>query len=255
MEEGVTKRGTPDTRPELAGASVLVVGLGALGSAAARHLASAGVGRLVLLDPDTVEVSNLHRQLLYDTSRIGRPKVACAAEWLRERHPRLRVEAHVERLTSDNAARRFAGADFVVDATDGAPAKFLLNDAAVRGRRPYSHAGVLGFRGQTMTVWPGRSACYRCLFPEAPVEGDVPSCREAGIVGPLAGLIGSIQAAEAIRTLLGQPPVLLGRLLTFDALAARWRRIEVPRAPDCPACGDRPAAAKLDAVGEARYGG
>lgn len=240
--------------PKLAELSVLVVGLGALGSAAVRQLASAGIGRLVLVDPDVVELSNLHRQLLYDNARTGVPKVTSAAEWLRARHPGICVEAHAERLEAGNAVPRFAGVDFVIDATDGAATKFLLNDTAVLGGRPYSHAGVLGFRGQTMTVWPGRSACYRCLFPEAPIEGDVPGCREAGIVGPVAGLIGSIQAAEAIRALRGEPLALLGRLLTFDALAVRWRRVEVPRVPDCPACGDHPANRKLDAFGEARYG-
>jgi molybdopterin/thiamine biosynthesis adenylyltransferase len=170
------------------------------------------------------------------------------------RAPGIRVETRVDRLGPDNAAGYFAGVDFAIDATDGAAAKFLLNDTAVLAGVPYSHAGILGFRGQTMTVWPGRSACYRCLFPEAPGEGEVPGCSEAGIVGPVAGLIGSIQAAEAIRVLRGEAPALLGRLLTFDALAVRWRRIAVPRAPDCPACAERPTARKLDAVGEARYG-
>jgi molybdopterin/thiamine biosynthesis adenylyltransferase len=255
MTKEQARRGrSGDPRRVLAGASVLVAGLGALGSAAARRLADAGVGRLVLVDPDVVELSNLHRQLLHDTSRIGRPKVDSAAESLRAGHPRLCVETHVGALDPTNSARYLAAAEFVIDATDGVASKFLLNDAAVLSGRPYSHAGILGFRGQTMTVCPGRSACYRCLFPEPPAGDEVPSCREAGIVGAVAGVIGSIQAAEAIRTLLGTNPALLGSLMTFDALTFRWRRVEVRRAPDCPACGDRPPAGLLDAAGDASYG-
>lgn len=241
----------------LADARVLIVGIGALGCPAARHLAAAGVGTLVLLDPDRVELSNLHRQILHRTSTIGSPKVESAAARLRAHFPAVRVEPRGEALTAANLADYFQGADFVIDATDGVAAKFLVNDGAVRAGRPFSHAGILGFVGQTMTVQPGRSACYRCLFPEPPQPGGVPSCQEAGVVGGIAGLIGSLQAAEAIKYLTGHGELLTDRLLTYDGLSGRWRHVRLTRNPRCPVCADLPAAASglpLDASGRARYG-
>lgn len=239
----------------LADATVLVVGVGALGCPAALHLAAAGVGRVVLVDPDRVEVSNLHRQILHRTSSIGAYKVDSAAARLREGSPALRLDTHAEALTEANLPALFDDADFVVDATDGIDAKFLINDGAVRRGRPFSHAGVLGFLGQTMTVLPGRSACYRCLFPERPPADEVPSCQEAGVVGGIAGLIGSLQAAEAIKYLLDTEPLLTDCLLSYEALAGRWRRVRLRRNPRCPVCA---AAAGpvglLDASNRARYG-
>jgi len=239
----------------LAEARVLIVGVGALGCPAALALAQAGVGTLALIDPDRVELSNLHRQILHHTDAIGMPKVLSAASQLRRRAPGVRVEAQVAALTADTLPELFAGADFIIDATDGVAAKFLINDGAVRGGRPYSHAGVLGFIGQTMTVVPGRSACYRCLFPEPPPPDDVPTCQAAGVVGPIAGVIGALQAAEAIKYLTGEGALLTDALVTYDALHGRWRRVPLGRNPRCPVCAARPRGALLDADNGARYGG
>jgi len=232
-------------RDALAESRVLIVGTGALGCPAAFQLAAAGVGTLLLLDPDVVELSNLHRQILHRTSTLGVPKVESAAARLRTLQPDARVECHTGRLTAQNVTRFFRDADFVIDATDSVGAKFLINDGAVLLRRPYSHAGVLGFLGQTMTVVPGQTACYRCLFPEPPPADAIPTCQEAGVIGAVAGVIGSVQAAEAIKHLAGAAPALADRLLTFDALSRRWRTVALARNPRCPACGEQPSIAAL----------
>jgi molybdopterin/thiamine biosynthesis adenylyltransferase len=246
----------------LAAARVLIVGVGALGCPAAWHVAAAGIGTVVLIDPDRVELSNLHRQLLHGTSALGMPKVASAAARLRDRFPAVRVETHAEALTAANLPALFGAVDFVIDATDGVAAKFLINDGAVRSRRAFSHAGILGFLGQTMTVLPGRSACYRCLFPEPPPAGEVASCQEAGVVGGIAGVIGALQAAEAIKYLSGAGELATDCLVTYDALAGQWRRVRLTRNPRCPVCahlttgvtaGDPPPDL-LDAPNRARYG-
>jgi molybdopterin/thiamine biosynthesis adenylyltransferase len=226
---------------------VLVVGVGALGCPAAWTLAAAGIGRLTLLDPDRVELSNLHRQFLHSTATLGLPKVESAAARLRAAFPTLRIETRADAVTAENLPAYFAAADFVIDATDGVTAKFLLNDGAVRCRRPYSHAGVLGFLGQTLTVLPGQSACYRCLFPEAPAPDEVPSCQAAGVIGAIAGVIGAVQAGEALAYLDGRRPSLADHLLSHDALSGRWRRIQVARNPRCPLCAGL-APAVLDAA-------
>ncbi len=218
------------------GATVAVVGVGALGCAAAEALAAAGVGRLVLFDADVVELSNLHRQLLHRTADLGRAKVDSAAAKLVARHPATSVEAHRERLTAVNVDTALAGVECIVDATDGFEAKFLLNDGAIRLQIPLVHAGVVRFLGQVMTIIPGESACYRCLFGAPPAPGDVPSCQEAGVLGSLAGTIGLLQAAEVIRYLSGSGALLTNQLLTYDALAGRWRHVRLRRNPACPAC-------------------
>lgn len=241
-----------NARERLVRRRVLIVGLGALGTPAALQLASAGVGTLVLVDPDVVELSNLHRQILYGMEDLGTKKVEAAKGRLVSLHPTVVVEARPERLTADNLAPLFAKVDFVIDATDGVEAKFLINDGAISNERSFSHAGVLGFQGQTMTVVPGRSACFRCLFPEPPPPGSVASCQEAGILGPTAGFIASVQASEAIRVLLGEPPLLADHLLTYDASTQRCRRVQLTRNPRCPVCG--PGALSLEAVAGASYG-
>jgi len=200
---------------------VLVIGVGGLGAPAATALAAAGVGMLGLVDPDVVEVSNLHRQPLYTGADVGRPKVEVATERLRGLAPALR------------------GFDVVLDGTDTIAAKFVVSDAAVAAGVPLVHAGVLGFRAQLLTVLPGRSACYRCVFEEAPPPGDVPSCQEAGVLGPVAALAGALQAAEAIRLLAGEPPAWANALLALDTQAGRWRTVPVAPNPRCPACAPR----------------
>jgi len=217
-------------------AAVAVVGVGALGCAVAEALAAAGVGRLVLFDADVVELSNLHRQLLHRTADLGRAKVDSAAAKLVARHPATSVEAHRERLTAVNVDTALAGVECIVDGTDGFEAKFLLNDAAIRLQIPLVHAGIVRFLGQVMTIIPGESACYRCLFGAPPAPGDVPSCQEAGVLGSLTGTIGLLQAAEVIRYLSGSGALLTNRLLTYDALAGRWRHVRLRRNPACPAC-------------------
>jgi molybdopterin/thiamine biosynthesis adenylyltransferase len=223
-------------RRQLAAARVLVVGAGGLGTPAAAHLAAAGVGTIGLVDFDVVDPSNLHRQVLYTAADHGRAKVEALGARLVALHPQGTVETVPARLGPDNAPGLLARFDFVIDGTDALATKFLVNDAAVATGTPYSHAGVLGFLGQTMTVLPRRSTCYRCLFGAPPPAGEVPSCQEAGILGPVAGVIGTIQAAEAIRYLLGADVLLADRLLTYDALRSRWRTVQLRPNPRCAAC-------------------
>lgn len=229
---------------------MLVVGLGALGIPAAWALAAAGVGRLTLVDPDRVELSNLHRQWLYPTAALGAPKAELAAARLRAAFPRTAVEARVEAVTATTLPALFGAADVVLDATDGVDTKFLLNDGAVAARRAFSHAGVLGLLGQALTVLPGRSACLRCLFPEPPAADDLPTCQSAGVLGAVAGVVAAVQAGEALAVLAGRTPALAGALLSYDARHERWRQVRVARNPRCPTCAALPAAA-LDAAAPA----
>ena len=224
-----------ETNARLARARVLIVGVGGLGSPAAAALAAAGVGTLALMDPDLVDVSNLHRQTLYGAADVGRRKVEVAAERLRARHPALRVETWPERFGPESAAR-LRGVDVVLDGTDTIGAKFAVNDAAVAAGVPLVHAGVLGFRAQLLTVLPGTSACYRCVFEEAPPPGDVPSCQEAGVLGPVTALAGALQAAEAIGLLTGRGAAFVDRLLTLDLHAGHHRIVPLPPGPRCTIC-------------------
>lgn len=218
-------------------ARVLIVGLGGLGSPAALALAAAGVGALGLVDPDVVEPSNLPRQLLYDDGDVGRPKVEVAAARLEAAVPGLRVEAWRERFApGETWERRVAAFDLVVDGTDTIPAKFLLNDIAVAAGRPLVHAGVLGFSAQVLTVLPGRSACYRCIFEEAPPVAETPTCEAAGVLGPVVALAGAVQASEAVHVLDGGAPAFADRLLTFDLSTGRARAVPVRPNPRCTTC-------------------
>jgi molybdopterin/thiamine biosynthesis adenylyltransferase len=214
----------------------LIVGAGGLGAPAASHLAGAGVGTIGIIDPDRVELTNLHRQLVYGDADIGRPKVAAARDYLRRVALSVTVDVMEDRLDANNAARVIAGYDVVIDASDNFETKFLINDVAVGSGTPFSHGGVVGLLGQTMTVVPGRSACVRCLFGGPPPAGTTPSCQDAGILGPVAGAIGAIQAAETIALLLDDHSALLDRLLTYDALRNRWRAVDLRRDPRCPVC-------------------
>lgn len=227
-------------RERLAQSRVLIVGVGGLGAPGALRLAAAGVGTLGLIDGDAVELSNLHRQIIYRTTDIGQPKVAAAAARLATLYPRVGVRCFARRLTADNAAHIFGDFDFIIDATDGIASKYLVNDVAVLCGVPFSHAGALAFEGQTMTVVPRHSACLRCLFPSPPAPDEMPTCQEAGIIGSVAGSIGVLQATEALKYLLGVGTCLTNRLLTYDALTARWRTIVLARRRDCPLCGEYP---------------
>jgi adenylyltransferase/sulfurtransferase len=219
---------------------VLLIGMGGLGAPAAMALAAAGVGTLGLVDPDTVEVSNLHRQPLYTDEDLGRPKVEVAAERLRAAAPALRVETWRARFGAADA-HLLRGFDVVLDGTDSIAAKFVVNDAAVSAGVPLVHVGVLGFRAQLLTVLPGRSACFRCVFEEEPPPGDIPSCQEAGVLGPVPVLAGALQAAEAIRLLAGERPAYANALLAIDTQAGSWRSVPLAPSPHCPACAPRAA--------------
>jgi adenylyltransferase/sulfurtransferase len=220
-------------------ASVLVIGAGGLGSPAALYLAAAGIGRLGLVDPDSVELSNLQRQVLHYTPDIGRAKVDSARAKLAQLNPDVEVETHLVRLDEDNARQLLERYDFLIDGSDNFTTKFLVNDTAVKMGIAYSHAGIVRLQGQTMTVVPGRSACYRCLFKAPPPPEEILSCQQAGILGAVAGTIGSIQATEAIKYLTGlEEGLLLDRLLTYDAAAMAFHLVEVKKDAGCRACGE-----------------
>lgn len=223
----------------LRAAAVLVVGLGALGSPAGYYLAAAGVGRLGLIDGDRVDLSNLHRQILYATGDVGRPKVEPARERLLALNPEVRVEAALASVTAANAADVIRGYDVVVSAVDNAATRYALNDACLAAGVPLVDAGIVGFQAILMTVVPGAGPCYRCLFPDPPAAGAAPTCAEAGVIGALAGVIGALQALEAIKLLLGAGAPYAGRVLQFDGLSGRFREVPWPRDPGCPVCGDR----------------
>jgi molybdopterin/thiamine biosynthesis adenylyltransferase/rhodanese-related sulfurtransferase len=225
--------------------SVLLVGAGGLGSPAALYLAGAGVGRIGIVDFDVVDESNLQRQILHDTTWVGRPKIDSAAVRLRALNPHVRVETHPEALTRDNALALLAGYDVIVDGTDNFETRYLTNDACFFLRKPNVHGAIFRFEGQASVFWPDRGPCYRCLFPEPPPPGLVPSCAEGGVLGILPGVIGSIQATEAIKILLGVGELLVGRLLLYDALAMRFDELTLRRDPDCRLCSPRATIREL----------
>lgn len=225
----------------LCNARVLVVGAGGLGSPAAIYLAAAGVGTIGIIDHDRVDVTNLQRQILHATADIGRFKVDSAAEAIRAMNPDTCVEPISMMLRAENVIRIISDYDFIIDGTDNFSAKFLVNDACVIRKIPFSHGGVLGFTGQAMTVMPGRSACYRCIFRQPPPPGAVATCSEAGVLGSVAGMLGTLQATEALKYLTGAGQLLSDILLKFDALAMRFRTVALNRQHDCPVCGKKPS--------------
>jgi adenylyltransferase/sulfurtransferase len=224
----------------LRAARVLIVGAGGLGSPLALYLAAAGVGTLGIVDEDRVELSNLQRQIAHTTARIGAPKVASAAEAVCAINPGVRVEAHATRLTADNAAALIADFDIVCDGTDNFATRFLLADACALGRRTLVSAAVLRFEGQLSVFKPHAGGpCYRCLYPEPPPAGLVPTCAEAGVLGAVTGVMGTLQATEVLKEILGIGETLSGRLLIWDALASRFRTVRLPPDPGCALCGPR----------------
>jgi len=239
----------PDGQAALLESAVLVVGAGGLGSPVIQYLAAAGVGRLGIADDDRVERSNLQRQVIHGDSDVGRPKADSAAEFVAELNPDVTVQPHELRVSPDNVMDLIDDYDVVVDATDNFQARFLLNDACVLTETPLSHGAVYRFEGQVTTFERGAdSPCYRCLFPEAPPEGAVPNCATAGVLGIVPGLIGSIQATEVIKLLLGYGDSLEGRLWSFDAAGMEVESVPLRRNPGCPVCGDNPAVTTLDDV-------
>ncbi len=222
---------------KLLAARVLIVGAGGLGAPAALYLAAAGVGIIGLLDGDEVDVTNLQRQIIHHTSDIGRRKVDSAADKVRAINPDVTVRTYDVWARADNIREIIKEYDFVIDGVDNFPAKFLINDACYFERIPFCHAGILQFEGQLMTILPGRTSCYRCIFPTVPPPGSVPSCGQAGVLGVLPGIIGSLQATEAIKYVLGIGDLLTDALLTYSALTMEFRRVRASRNPDCALCG------------------
>ena len=235
----------PVGQRRLKASRVLVVGAGGLGSPVAMYLAAAGVGTLGIADFDVVDTTNLQRQVIHGTSDVGRPKLDSARDRIAEINPHVRVVPHAERLTSANALEVVGDYDVVVDGTDNFPTRYLLNDACVLLGKPNVYGSILRWEGQASVFWAGHGPCYRCLFAEPPPPGLVPNCAEGGVLGVLPGIVGSIQAAEAVKLLLGAGEPLTGRLLIFDALRMRFREMRLRRDPACPVCGENPSVRAL----------
>src|ERR1041385_1725804 len=228
---------------------VLVIGAGGLGSPAAFYLAAAGIGTVGIVDPDRVELSNLQRQILHVTKDIGRSKTASATRKLHELNPDVEVKTYCVRFESSNAAEIAASYDFIIDGSDNFETEFLVNDVAIRLGIAFSHAGIVRLQGQTMTVLPGKTACYRCLFDAPPPPEEILNCQQAGILGAVAGTLGTIQATEAIKYLAGfEEGLITDRLLTYDAKAMKFHSIDINRNPQCPACGTASAKPNLSAT-------
>ncbi len=229
---------------KLLNSGVLIIGAGGLGSPAALYLAAAGVGRLGIVDFDVVDLSNLQRQLLHHVHDLGRPKVTSAAETIAEINPDVKVVSHPIQLSSENVKEVLSDYDVVVNGCDNFPTRYLVNDACVFLNKPLVDGSIFRFEGQATVFIPGKG-CYRCLFPSPPPPGLVPSCQEAGVLGVLCGIIGSIQGIEAVKLLLGIGESLAGRLLFVDALTMEFRQVKVRRDPNCPVCGDHPTITDL----------
>ncbi len=219
-------------------AKVLVVGLGGLGSAASYYLAAAGVGRLGLIDSDVVEISNLQRQILYSTSSIGMPKTVSAEKALLSLNPDVEIATYQERLTSENAVRIIRNYDIVVDACDNLPTRYVMNDVCQMENKPYVHGSIFQFEGRATVFLPGGSPCYRCLYPDLPPADMMPGTQDIGLLGVLPGVIGIIEATEAIKLILGIGRTLAGRLLIYDALEMEFQELDVNKDPDCSVCGE-----------------
>ncbi|RWX48556.1 Molybdopterin or thiamine biosynthesis adenylyltransferase [Candidatus Electrothrix marina] len=241
----------PEGQAKLMEAKVLVVGAGGLGSPIALYLAAAGVGTIGIVDADVVEISNLQRQVIHFSSDIQRPKVDSAAEKMRAINPEIEVNSYKLYLDASNIKEIISDYDFVLDGTDNFATKFLVNDACVMAGIPFSHGGILRFDGQTMTVLPGRSACYRCSFRQPPPPEAVPSCSQAGVLGAIAGMLGTIQAAEALKFITGAGILLTDTLLTFDAKIMHFRRVVLKKRSDCPLCGENPTILDLTEIDRA----
>ncbi|NIA24106.1 MAG: molybdopterin-synthase adenylyltransferase MoeB [Gammaproteobacteria bacterium] len=230
---------------KLLDSKVAIVGAGGLGSPVALYLAAAGVGTIGIVDFDVVEISNLQRQILHSTSRVGEPKVDSAAETLRGLNPDVTVRPYKVTLDADNVLDILGGYDVIVDGADNFPTRYLINDASLHLRVPVVHGSVFRFEGQASVFWPYKGPCYRCLFPEPPPPEMAPSCSEAGVLGVLPGVIGTIQATETIKVLLDIGETLAGKLLTYDALEQEFRTLRLHRDPSCPACADENRPPKI----------
>lgn len=230
---------------KLKAAKVLMIGTGGLGSPLGLYLAAAGVGRIGIVDFDVVDESNLQRQIIHGTSDVGRPKIDSARDRLLDINPNTQIDAFELRLTSENALELFSEYDVIVDGTDNFPTRYLVNDACVLTGKPNVYGSIFRFEGQVSVFWAERGACYRCLYPEPPPPGLVPSCAEGGVLGVLPGIVGTIQANEVIKVILGAEGILLNRLLLFDAWKMRFRELKLRKDQNCPVCGDHPTIKEL----------
>lgn len=225
---------------------VLIIGAGGLGAPAAMYLAAAGVGTIGIADADEVDLSNLQRQIIHGTADVGKAKVKSAAETIAQMNPDVKVNTYRMFVTSENIRELIREYDFVIDGTDNFPAKFLINDACVMEKKPFCHAGIIRFKGQIMTYVPGEGPCYRCVFKNPPPKDAVPTCKQAGVIGAMGGVIGSLQAMEAIKYFIGKGELLTGKLLTYDALSMEFHTIKLPKdTHNCPVCGDHPTITEL----------
>jgi adenylyltransferase/sulfurtransferase len=229
----------------LKAARVLMIGTGGLGAPTGMYLAAAGVGTLGVVDFDVVDASNLQRQIVHGTKDVGRPKIESARDRLSDINPNVKIETYETRLTSENALELFRDYDIVVDGTDNFPTRYLVNDACVLMGKPNVYGSIFRFEGQASVFWAARGACYRCLYPEPPPPGLVPSCAEGGVLGVLPGIVGAIQANETIKLILGGGEPLINRLLLFDAWKLRFRELKLRKDPACPVCGENPTVREL----------
>jgi molybdopterin/thiamine biosynthesis adenylyltransferase/rhodanese-related sulfurtransferase len=234
-----------DGQLKLKNASVLLVGTGGLGAPTALYLAAAGIGRIGLVDFDVVDYTNLQRQVIHGTKDVGKPKIDSAIETMTDINPFVKLDRHEVALSSENAMEILKDYDYIVDGTDNFPTRYLVNDACVLLKKPNVYGSIFRFEGQaTIFAYPG-GPCYRCLYPEPPPPGLVPSCAEGGVLGILPGIIGLVQATETVKLILGVGQSLVGRLMLYDALGMKFRELKLRRDPDCPACGDHPTITKL----------
>ena len=220
--------------------SVLIIGAGGLGAPAALYLSAAGVGRIGIADADEVDLSNLQRQIIHATADIGKAKATSAKESMEAINPDVKVDTYRMFVDSTNIRELIRDYDFIIDGTDNFPAKFLINDACVLEKKPFSHAGIIRFQGQLMTYVPDQGPCYRCIFQSPPPKDAVPTCKQAGVIGAMAGTIGTLQAMEAIKYLIGKGDLLTGKLLTYEALKMDFRKITIKRNCSCAVCGSNP---------------
>lgn len=229
----------------LKAASVLLIGAGGLGSPLGLYLAAAGIGRIGLVDFDVVDFSNLQRQILHGTPDVGRPKLQSAKDRLHAINPEVQLDLYEARLTATNAMSICEPYDIIIDGTDNFPTRYLVNDVCVLLKKANVYGSIFRFDGQASVFYPPYGPCYRCLYPEPPPPGEVPSCAEGGVLGILPGLIGCIQATEAVKLILGKGEPLIGRLVLYDALQMSFQEFKIRRNPKCPMCGDRPTITKL----------
>ena len=234
-----------DGQKKLKTARVLTIGAGGLGSPLALYLAAAGIGALGIVDFDVVDESNLQRQIIHGTSDVGRPKMESARDRINDINPNVHVEAYEEALSSENALEIFQDFDVIVDGTDNFPTRYLVNDASVLTGKPNVYGSIFRFEGQASVFWAKEGPCYRCLYPEPPPPGLVPSCAEGGVLGILPGAIGTIQATETVKLILGIGEPLIGRLLLYDALGMSVREMKLRKDPNCPVCGENPTVTEL----------